>query len=161
LTIQPPAPAKRTGWPDVPEGRRRTMRANRSKHTKPERFVRSLLHRLGYRFRLHRRDLPGWPDIVLPSRRAVIQVHGCFWHQHEGCRAAQIPKTRTEYWMPKLKRNVERDRAAECELAKRGWKIMVMWECELTDPPMTLVDRVMQFLGPPGRRPCVSEAPPS
>jgi DNA mismatch endonuclease, patch repair protein len=137
-------------WPGVPEWRRRIMRANTSKHTKPEKLVRSLLHQMGYRFRLHRRELPGSPDIVLASRKAAIQVYGCFWHQHNGCSLAPVPKTRVEYWLPKLKRNVQRDRAAESALRSAGWRVLVIWECELATPPEQLAERFVEFLGPPG-----------
>jgi len=109
------------------------MRAIRKKHTKPEIRVRRRLHALGFRFRLHRRDLPGTPDIVLPRHRAVIQVHGCFWHQHPGCRHATQPRTRQGYWLPKLERNVARDRAAAAALEALGWRLLVLWECELGD----------------------------
>src|SRR5215813_718365 len=91
-------------FPDVPDVRRRTMAAIRGKHTKPELAIRSLLHRLGYRFRLHKPGLPGRPDVVFPSRRKALFIHGCFWHSH-GCHMANVPKTRTEYWEPKLRAN--------------------------------------------------------
>lgn len=111
--------------------RRKIMRANKGRNTSPEIAVRSMLHAMGYRFRLHRRDLPGSPDIVLPGRRVAIQVHGCFWHQHEGCRRATLPKTRRDYWLPKLMANKARDRDAEHRLADLGWTVQVVWECEL------------------------------
>lgn len=107
------------------------MRAITKKNTKPEIRVRRRLHALGFRFRLHRRDLPGTPDIVLPRHRVVIQVHGCFWHQHPGCRHATTPRTRQDYWLPKLERNVARDRAAAAALEALGWRVLVLWECEL------------------------------
>lgn len=103
----------------------------RHKDTGPELIVRSRLHRLGYRYRLHRKDLPGKPDIVLASRRVVIFVHGCFWHQHEGCRVSHIPKTRVDYWLPKLRKNVERDQAHRARLEALGWAVHVIWECEI------------------------------
>jgi DNA mismatch endonuclease (patch repair protein) len=109
--------------------------------------VRKMLHALGYRFRLHRRDLPGTPDLVFPGRRAVIQVHGCFWHQHEGCRLASVPRTRKEYWQVKLRRNRERDQQAEERLALLGWRVMTVWECELEHSSL-LLDRLLSFLGP-------------
>ena len=120
-------------WPNVPDIRRTVMRANRGKNTKPEVAVRRLLHVMGYRFRLHRRDLPGTPDIVFPSRYKVIQVHGCFWHQHEGCRRATLPATRRDFWLPKLARNKERDREAEIQLRALGWKVETVWECQVRD----------------------------
>ena len=107
------------------------MRAIRSKGTRPEKAVRSLVHRLGYRFRLHRRDLPGKPDLVFPSRRKVIFVHGCFWHQHEGCEGSHLPKSNTEYWIPKLKRNKSRDAEHVVALKAAGWECLVLWECQL------------------------------
>lgn len=103
----------------------------RSKNTKPEVTVRRMLHARGLRFRLHRRDLPGKPDIVLPRYRLVILVHGCFWHQHEGCRLASKPKTRSEYWTPKLAGNVRRDLEAQAALHALGWRVEIIWECEV------------------------------
>lgn len=105
----------------------------RSVNTRPEREVRSLLHILGFRFRLHRRDLPGSPDIVLPKYCAVVFVHGCFWHQHSGCRAAYKPASNIKYWAPKLARNKERDKENEKALKALGWNVIVVWECELND----------------------------
>lgn len=107
------------------------MRAIRSSNTKPERAVRSIAHAMGLRFRLHRRDLPGTPDLVLPKHRTAVFVHGCFWHRHEGCRAASLPKTRTDYWQAKFDRNVARDAKARGELTARGWKVVVVWECDV------------------------------
>lgn len=115
-----------------PGRRRRLMQRVKGKDTAPELAVRSLLHRLGYRFRLHRKDLPGTPDIVLPGRRVVLFVHGCFWHGH-GCRLGRLPKSRLEYWQPKIAANRDRDqRKAEC-LAVLGWRVVVIWQCELAD----------------------------
>ncbi len=102
----------------------------RGKDTKPELRVRSQLYRMGYRFRLHRKDLPGRPDIVLPKYDTVIFVHGCFWHRHKGCRFAYTPKTRVEFWQTKFDLNVRRDRRNEAALRKRGWRIIRIWECE-------------------------------
>lgn len=109
------------------------MRRIRSADTKPEIAVRSLLHRLGYRFRLHRKDLPGKPDIVLPRYRTVVLVHGCFWHRHPGCRLTTNPGTRTEFWNSKFKANVRRDSLVREQLENMGWKVLVVWQCELTD----------------------------
>ncbi|MGX5842689.1 very short patch repair endonuclease [Mesorhizobium sp. ArgA1] len=130
------------------EKRSSVMRAVRAKDTSPERLVRSLLHRSGYRFRLHRSDLPGKPDIVLPKHRAVVFVHGCFWHSHSdpACKRARMPKSRTEYWKPKLERNARRDAVAVTELGVRGWRTMVVWECELDDID-AVKRRLGQFLG--------------
>jgi DNA mismatch endonuclease (patch repair protein) len=105
----------------------------RGKHTRPERVVRSLLHRLGYRFRLHVQKLPGKPDIVLAKSRSVVFVHGCFWHRHSGCRFAYTPKSRIEFWTQKFDRNVARHNIVEQELRKLGWRILVVWECEISN----------------------------
>lgn len=107
------------------------MRRIRSADMKPERQVRSLIHRLGYRFRLHAKDLPGKPDIVFRTRRKVVFVHGCFWHQHEGCADARTPKSNVPYWRSKLQRNSERDARVLNELSSAGWGTLVIWECEV------------------------------
>lgn len=103
----------------------------RGKDTKPELAVRSLLHRMGYRFRLHRRDLPGSPDIVLPKHRTVIFVHGCFWHRHAGCRNATVPTTRARFWRLKFEGNVARDRRVKAKLRRCGWRVVTIWECDV------------------------------
>jgi DNA mismatch endonuclease, patch repair protein len=103
----------------------------RNKDTKPEMVVRRLLHALGYRFRLHRSDLPGKPDIVFPSRRKVVFVHGCFWHRHEGCRNNRTPKSRLDFWVPKLDANRQRDLQNQAKLTQMGWRHLVVWECDL------------------------------
>ncbi len=108
------------------------MRQVKVKDTKPELVVRSLLHRLGYRFRLHRKDLPGTPDLVFPGRRLALFVHGCFWHGH-GCRIGQLPKSRLDYWQPKIEANRDRDRRKQEALAAAGWRVGVVWQCELAD----------------------------
>lgn len=105
------------------------MAGIKGKNTKPEMLVRKALFAAGYRFRLHRNDLPGNPDIVLPGRRVAIFVHGCFWHAHQGCRIAKLPGSRREYWEPKLARNVARDEAAVSQLLAQGWRVLVIWEC--------------------------------
>ena len=110
------------------------MRRIRKTDTKPELLVRRLAHALGFRFRLHRRDLPGTPDLAFLRLRKVIFVHGCFWHQHAGCRLARLPKSRPEYWLPKLRRNKERDEEACANLGELGWEVLVVWECETADP---------------------------
>lgn len=115
-----------------------------SKNTAPELMVRRLLHGLGYRFRLHRKDLPGKPDIVLPGRRKAIFVHGCFWHAH-GCRIGQPPKSRPEFWEPKLARNRNRDIENEEALRRGGWDVATIWQCETQDRG-ALVDRLEKFL---------------
>ena len=123
------------------------MRRIKKRDTGPEIRVRRVAHGLGYRFRLHRGDLPGSPDIVFPGRRKAVLVHGCFWHQHEGCRLKRQPKSRLDYWLPKLARNVERDEIVRAELARLGWQTLVIWECETRDPE--LIERRLQtFLGP-------------
>lgn len=111
--------------------RSRIMSSVPQRNTSPERIVRSLLHQLGYRFRLHRRDLPGSPDIVLPRHRIAIFVHGCFWHQHRRCRKSRKPTSNTEYWDKKLAENVKRDRRKEAALRKLGWRVIVVWQCEI------------------------------
>jgi len=133
-------------WPGVPETRRRIMRANKPTDTTPELRVRKMLHGRGYRYRLHCESLPGRPDIVFPGRRAAIQIHGCFWHQH-GCSRARLPKSRLEYWAPKFARNVERDRENETRLRQMEWRVLVLWECELSDLE-SVAQRIGQFLGP-------------
>ncbi len=115
------------------EVRSRNMSAIRSKNTNPETVVRSLLFALGYRYRLHRKDLPGKPDIILKKHNTVIFVHGCFWHQHKECKRANIPKSNKKYWIPKLERNVERDKINKRELNRLGWNVITIWECETKD----------------------------
>lgn len=115
-----------------PDQRRRIMQSVKSKNTGPEMKVRRVLHAMGYRFRLHRKDLPGKPDIVLPKHRKAIFVHGCFWHSH-GCSKGQLPKSRLDYWLPKLERNAARDREKVEELETLGWKVLVIWQCEIQD----------------------------
>jgi len=109
--------------------RSRMMSGIGGKNTKPELLVRKALFAAGFRFRLHRKDLPGRPDIVLPGRRVVVFVHGCFWHAHQGCRYAKSPATRREFWEAKLASNVERDRRATKALLSAGWRVLVVWEC--------------------------------
>ena len=111
------------------ETRSRMMRGIKSKDTRPELAVRSLAHRMGYRFRLHRRELPGCPDLIFPSRQKVIFVHGCYWHRHPGCKFAYSPKSRIEFWSAKFASNVARDAAAITSLREAGWDPMVIWEC--------------------------------
>jgi len=115
------------------EKRSEIMRKVKSKDTRPEKKVRSLLHSLGYRFRLHRKDLPGKPDIVLPKYKTVIFVHGCFWHGHEGCRTSHIPKSNSAYWANKIERNIERDFKSFEALQAEGWSVIVVWECDISD----------------------------
>lgn len=126
-------------------GRSENMRRIRSKDTKPEMIVRSMVHKLGFRFRLHRRDLPGCPDLVFPSRRKVIFVHGCFWHGHTCPEVARTPKTNTEYWVQKIRGNIERDNRNQEKLKALGWRILVVWECE-TKIETKLARRICRFL---------------
>ena len=122
----------------VSEQRSRNMSAIKSKNTKPEIAVRKLLHSMGYRFRLHRKDLPGSPDIVLPKYKTVIFVHGCFWHRHENCKYASTPKTRQEFWEAKFRENINRDKLNQENLSSKGWKIIIVWECEIKDKDFDL-----------------------
>jgi DNA mismatch endonuclease (patch repair protein) len=130
------------------ERRSHNMRRIKSKGMKPERLVRSVAHRLGYRFRLHAKDLPGKPDLVFRSRQKAIFVHGCFWHSHEraDCLDGRIPKSNTDYWGPKLTRNKERDAENTAALKKAGWRVLTIWECETKDE-RTLARAITRFLG--------------
>lgn len=129
-----------------PEHRSWNMSRIRGRDTRPEKIVRSVLHRLGYRFRLHPKGLPGRPDIVLPKYRTAIFVHGCFWHRHLGCRFAYTPKSRHEFWLKKFDENVARDERARHALAEAGWNVMVIWECEVDKSELFAADlhRTMQ-----------------
>lgn len=113
-----------------PERRSAIMAKVRSRHTTPELKVRRAAHAQGLRFRLHRKDLPGTPDIVFPSRRVALFVHGCFWHRHSGCKRTSTPKTRTEFWRSKFEQNIARDRAKAEALKRLGWRVETIWECE-------------------------------
>ena len=115
------------------EKRSWNMRLIRSTDTKPEIIIRKLLHSLGYRFRLHKKSLPGKPDIVLKKYKTVIFVHGCFWHQHKKCKRSNIPKSNRAYWKPKLTKNIKRDEQHKLILKKLGWRTIVIWECETKD----------------------------
>lgn len=116
-----------------PEKRSWNMGKIRAKNTGPEIIVRSLLHSLGYRFRIHSEKLPGHPDIVLPKYKTIIFVHGCFWHRHRKCKYAYTPKTRTEFWNTKFSGNIKRDREVQFELKQLGWRVLIIWECEISD----------------------------
>ncbi len=113
------------------EKRSWNMSRIKGKDTKPEKTVRSILHKNGFRFRLNRKDLPGKPDIVLPKYKSVVLVHGCFWHRHPRCKFAYNPKSRVTFWQNKFNKTVERDKFVKKELRKEGWKVIVVWECEL------------------------------
>lgn len=130
----------------TPESRSALMSRIGGKNTAPELVVRRLLHSLGYRFRLHRRDLPGTPDIVFPARRKVILVNGCFWHAH-GCRIGRPPKSRPEYWEPKLEQNRARDRRNRSNLRVMGWSVLTVWQCQTRNLD-ALSTRLLSFLGP-------------
>lgn len=120
----------------------------RSKDTGPELAVRRALHAAGLRFRLHDRKLPGTPDLVLRSRAVIVEVRGCFWHQHPGCLRASLPASRQHYWLPKLARNVERDRANQQALEAAGWRVIVVWECQLPDRLQYLAHEVRAASSP-------------
>ena len=115
----------------TPEQRHRNMSAVKGKDTKPEILVRKWLHAAGYRFRLHVKELPGKPDIVLPKYKTAIFVNGCFWHQHQGCHHANLPKTNKAFWSDKLRKNAERDERNYQELRNLGWDVQIIWECEV------------------------------
>ena len=156
--------APRSGAPGVEEGSRpgrdplttrqrsELMSRIRSKDTRPEMLVRRLVHGMGYRYRLHAKELPGRPDLVFRPGRKAIFVHGCFWHRHEGCPANRMPRTRREFWRRKLNGNVQRDLRNQETLEREGWRVLIIWECETKD-----LDRiagvVRRFLGPAGGRP--------
>lgn len=131
-----------------PSRRSDNMSRIKSSNTQPEMQVRRFLHRLGYRYALHKRDLPGVPDLVFPSRKKVVFIHGCFWHQHKGCVDGRIPKSRISYWKLKLQRNVERDRRNISKLRRDGWKVMLVWECGVNKAD-TISKRLIRFLGEP------------
>jgi DNA mismatch endonuclease, patch repair protein len=127
------------------EQRSLNMSLIRSKNTKPEVFVRSVLHHLGFRFRKNVKTLPGKPDIVLPKYKTAIFVHGCFWHQHNGCKRSTIPKSNIDYWKPKLIGNTQRDIQHKSELKKLGWNVFVIWECE-TKKADELIEKLKTIL---------------
>ncbi|UVI39680.1 very short patch repair endonuclease [Qipengyuania spongiae] len=131
----------------TPERRSWNMSRIRSRDTRPERALRSMLHRAGFRFRLHDRSLPGTPDIVMRKYRAAILVHGCYWHRHEGCRNATTPSTRTDFWLKKFGATVERDKRNLEALTVLGWKPIVVWECDLKRRPDDVMAEIKQELG--------------
>jgi DNA mismatch endonuclease, patch repair protein len=130
---------------NVSAGRRRNMQANRSKDTKPEMIVRRALHAAGFRFRLHRKDLPGAPDITLPALRTVIEVQGCFWHGH-GCALGKLPQSRRDYWGPKIAATQARDRANRKALTGAGWQVIELWECDLKNDSNDTLSRLIESL---------------
>ena len=130
----------------VTPARRSEMMAHiQGRDTVPEVVVRRTAHRLGFRFRLYRKDLPGRPDLVFPRYRAVVFVHGCFWHRHAGCRFAYDPRSRIPFWTEKFRQNVDRDRRTDDALRSLGWRVQVIWECETRDDSV-VVDRLKRFL---------------
>lgn len=123
------------------------MRAVKSKDTAPEMVVRRLVHRLGFRFRLHREDLPGKPDLVFPSRRKILLVNGCFWHGHECSRGNRQPKKNADYWRSKIAQNVDRDVRNQTALSEIGWEVLTIWECEISKAKMDILgDKLKDFL---------------
>lgn len=134
---------------ETPQQRSRIMRAVRGSDTAPEMTVRRLVHRLGYRFRLHRKDLPGTPDLVFPRLHKVIFVHGCFWHGHPCVRGARVPTRNRNYWITKIARNKERDKRSRSALKRLGWSSLAIWECELKRP-QRISAHIMKFLEPLG-----------
>lgn len=127
------------------EQRSALMARVRASDTKPEMIVRRMIHALGYRFRLHKRDLPGTPDIVLPRLGKIVLVHGCFWHRHRGCALAREPRSNKKYWAPKLDGNARRDQKNARLLRRDGWRLMTVWECQ-TRSPAKLEKRLLHFL---------------
>ena len=125
--------------------RSRIMRAVKSRDTAPEMTVRRLVYSMGYRYRLHRKDLPGKPDLAFKSRRKVIFIHGCFWHGHDCKRGARVPKNNREYWETKITRNRERDRQHDEDLKREGWRVFVVWECQIREPE-AVAERIKSFL---------------
>jgi len=134
------------------EKRSELMSKVRSKNTKPELIVRSRLHKLGFRYRLHRKDIPGCPDITLPKYKTVIFVHGCFWHQHPGCKKATIPKNNHDFWLLKLEENIERDRKHVSQLIELGWNVIIVWECDIKKDVGTVLETIISQIN----RPCIN-----
>lgn len=129
----------------TPSQRSERMSRVRGKDTKPELIIRRLLHGMGYRYRLHRKDLPGKPDLVFPSRRKVVWIHGCYWHRHDGCKLARLPKSRLEFWGPKLEANKVRDSINQQAIIAMGWNFLVVWECELRNKK-SVAFKIQDFL---------------
>ena len=133
---------------ETPESRSRIMRAVKGRDTSLEMTIRRLIYSMGYRYRLHRKDLPGTPDLVFSSRRKVLFIHGCFWHGHDCKRGARVPKTNIDYWKKKIARNKARDAENEAALLALGWHVLIIWECQTKNTP-TLTQRLLSFFGPP------------
>lgn len=120
-----------------------------SKNTKPEIIIRKIVHSAGYRFRLHRKDLPGTPDLVFPKFKKVIFINGCFWHGHQGCKKSSLPTTKKELWEEKIKKNIERDSKNIADLKKRGWETLIIWECEIKKKNYNMLTiNISNFLKP-------------
>jgi DNA mismatch endonuclease (patch repair protein) len=134
-----------------PLRRSRMMAGIGPRHTQPELVVRRLLHRLGFRFRLHRTGFPGRPDLVLPRYGVMIFVHGCFWHRHQGCSNCTMPKTRTNFWVSKFDQNMARDIRTTRALRRSGWRVITIWECQ-TEHPATIERRLLRILRPATRK---------
>ncbi|MGO9095598.1 MAG: very short patch repair endonuclease [Bryobacteraceae bacterium] len=139
-----PPPSEGPSAVESPEVRRRTMQAVKSRDTAPEMVVRRLLHARGFRYRLHRRDLPGCPDLVFSRRRKVVFVHGCFWHGHSCARGARMPKANADYWTAKIDRNRLRDAKTTARLLSEGWDVLIVWECEIANAGLSR--RLIEFL---------------
>ena len=137
----------------TPERRSWNMSRIRGADTRPEKQLRSLLHRAGYRFRIYDRRLPGSPDIVLPRYRTVVFVHGCFWHRHPGCRNATMPGSRTDFWAAKFEGTVARDKAKAAQLEADGWQVITVWECDLAQKPEIVLASIRQSLEKPSEIP--------
>lgn len=130
----------------TPAKRSWNMSRVRSGHTKPELIIRSLLHRAGFRFRIKNTALPGSPDIVLPKYKTALFVHGCYWHRHEGCSKATMPKSNREFWQKKFDGNIARDRRVQEELQHLQWRVLILWECEIMKAPLAVLDTVIRQL---------------
>jgi DNA mismatch endonuclease (patch repair protein) len=131
--------------PLSPEQRSERMKRVRGKNTKPELYIRRLVWSLGYRYRLHSKKLPGRPDLVFRGRKKVIFIHGCFWHQHENCRQYRMPRSRLDFWLPKLEGNKKRDVLNQQLLREMGWEYLIIWECQLKDEE-EIATRIITFL---------------
>lgn len=134
-----------------PQKRSKMMSGIKGKNTKPELLLRSALHKLGYRYRLHVKELPGKPDLVLPKHKTVIFVHGCFWHQHPGCKYAYMPKSNIDFWQKKLAGNTERDKKHHSQLLATGWNVVTIWECEIKNLLENTAQLTAKILPPPAK----------
>jgi DNA mismatch endonuclease (patch repair protein) len=132
----------------TPDARRRNMQRIRAANTSPEKVVRSVIHAMGFRFRLHRSDLPGRPDVILPRHKKIVFVNGCFWHLHKSCGRGRLPNSNRDYWAPKLRRNRERDAMNIRKLRAEGWKVKIIWECQVKERQQ-LRARLLRFLASP------------